>query len=378
MTPTAAPGLEPAPYMFPPAPQCPKQRKNIQGVTKFWRISMDKQILVLFVAAAALMAAAEGGGFRPWPPRNDTLRNSPELYMSSLKNEGASPYVKMEYHMGPVLTGQTQIFVIWYGKWSAPEKAVLRDFLHSVTAANVTGPSVQQWWSTVQMYTDQTGNNISAITLAGERDDDYSQGKSLTRMTVQQVVKSSLTEHGGSLPVAPKGGLYLVLTARDVAMQDYCRAVCGFHYFTYPSIAGYTLPYAWVGNSGQMCPEVCAYPFAVPSYMGPSARALKAPNGDVGVDGMVSVLAHELAEMSSNPLINAWYAGGDPTAPVEIADLCEGMYGTGAGGGYTGMVSQDRGGATYNLFGVGGRRFLVQWVWSPLLNACTGPNRSDR
>uniref|UniRef100_A0A251TI80 Putative phosphate-induced protein 1 n=1 Tax=Helianthus annuus TaxID=4232 RepID=A0A251TI80_HELAN len=51
------------------------------------------------------------------------------------------------------------------------------------------------------------------------------------------------------LPAQSKGGLYLVLTSDDIQVQDFCVTACGFHYFTFPSIVGYTLPYAWVGNS---------------------------------------------------------------------------------------------------------------------------------
>ncbi|KAI4375463.1 hypothetical protein MLD38_013330 [Melastoma candidum] len=102
------------------------------------------------------------------------------------------------------------------------------------------------------------------------------------------------------------------------------------------------------------------------------------PNGDMGVDGMISVIGHELAVLTTNPLVNAWYAGEDPTAPTEIGDLCEGLYGTGGGGGYIGMVIKDGEGKSYNMNGKGGgRRFLVQWLWSPVLKACAGPNALD-
>lgn len=87
---------------------------------------------------------------------------------------------------------------------------------------------------------------------------------------------------------------------------------------------------------------------------------------------MISVIGHELAELSSNPLVNAWYAGEDPTAPTEIGDLCEGLYGSGGGGGYIGAVMKDKEGRSYNLNGKNGRRFLVQWLWSPVLKACAG------
>ncbi|KAG5619349.1 hypothetical protein H5410_019173 [Solanum commersonii] len=68
----------------------------------------------------------------------------------------------------------------------------------------------------------------------------------------------------------------------------------------------------------------------------PGFKAMKSPNNDVSVDGMISMIAHEIAEVSTNPLVNAWYAGQDPSFPVEIADLCEGIYGTGGDGSYTG------------------------------------------
>ncbi|EEF51525.1 hypothetical protein RCOM_1499820 [Ricinus communis] len=104
-------------------------------------------------------------------------------------------------------------------------------------------------------------------------------------------------------------------------------------------------------NSAKFCPGVCAYPFAVPKFI-PGLKAKKSPNGDVGVDGMISVIGHEIAELASNPLVNAWYAGQDPSAPVEIADLCEGIYGTGGGGSYTGQLLEGHDGATYNMNGI--------------------------
>uniref|UniRef100_A0A0E0F0I0 Uncharacterized protein n=1 Tax=Oryza meridionalis TaxID=40149 RepID=A0A0E0F0I0_9ORYZ len=125
------------------------------------------------------------------------------------------------------------------------------------------------------------------------------------------------------------------------------------------------------------------------------------PNGDAGVDGMRraspsrtsaapsvprrrhpavrrrGIIAHELAELATNLLLNAWYAGEDPTAPTEIADLCEGVYGTVGGGSYAGKVAVDAQEWSWNVNGRNGRRFLVQWLWSPVAKSCVGPNASD-
>ncbi|EXC60108.1 hypothetical protein L484_000690 [Morus notabilis] len=324
-----------------------------------------------------------------------TLNTKPDIFnpklpprslSSSKKFEGSSDLVNLRYHMGPVLSSSPiNIYLIWYGKWALPQKRLIKDFLLSISptsasasASAAASPSVSEWWRTVSLYTDQTGANVSrSVVVAREYADlKYSHGSHLTRLSVQQVIANAVKS--GPFPVDHKHGIYLILTSQDVTVQDFCRAVCGFHYFTFPSLVGYTLPYAWVGNSGKQCPEVCAYPFAVPGYMaGGGPGALSPPNRDVGVDGMISVIAHELAELASNPLVNAWYAGEDPTAPTEIGDLCEGLYGTGGGGGYIGQVMRDREGRTYNVHGRNGRRFLVQWIWSPVLKACAGPNALD-
>ncbi|KAK7356885.1 hypothetical protein VNO80_16165 [Phaseolus coccineus] len=300
---------------------------------------------------------------------------------SSKRFEGSSEFVKLKYHMGPVLSSPINIYLIWYGKWPQSQKFLIKDFLLSISASDrrvSPSPSVSDWWQTVSLYTDQTGANISrSVSIAGEYADlHYSHGTHLTRLSVQEVIATAV--HAKPFPVDHRNGIYLILTAEDVTMEDFCRAVCGFHYFTFPSKVGYTLPYAWVGNSGKQCPELCAYPFAVPGYMGGGGPGqLTPPNGDVGVDGMISIIGHELAELSSNPLVNAWYAGEDPTAPTEIGDLCEGLYGTGGGGGYIGSVMKDGEGRTFNLNGRNGRKFLVQWIWSPILKACAGPNALD-
>ena len=326
-------------------------------------------------------------------PQFQTLNTKPEYFKfnpklpprtlsSSKKFEGSSDIVNLRYHMGPVLSSPINIYLIWYGKWPVSQKLIIKDFLLSISSANrgrgAPSPSVADWWGTVALYTDQTGANISrTVVIGGEYSDlKYSQGNQLSRLSVQQVIANAV--RSAPFPVDHRKGIYLILTSQDVTMQDFCRAVCGFHYFTFPSMVGYTLPYAWVGNSGKQCPEVCAYPFAIPGYMAGSGNsALLPPNNDVGVDGMISVIAHELAELSSNPLINAWYAGEDPTAPTEIGDLCEGLYGTGGGGGFIGQVLKDKQGRTFNLNGQKGRKFLVQWIWSPVLKACAGPNAMD-
>ncbi|KAL6581392.1 Protein EXORDIUM-like 3 [Orobanche minor] len=330
-------------------------------------ITLAPLLLLLFFAGPVVS----------WRPLLNTNQTG-FLYNGSKKYEGSSDFVDMKYHMGPVLSADITIHIIWYGgKWQNSQKRIIREFIGSISAANSTSPSVAGWWKTVRLYTDQTGSNVSqTVRIGAEKNDRLcSHGKSLSRLSVQSVIKSAVTARTEPLPISPSG-IYLLLTSDEVSMENFCSSACGFHYFTFPSIVGYTLPYAWVGNSAKLCPGMCAYPFAVPNYI-PGLKAVVSPNRDVGVDGMISVIAHEIAEVSTNPLVNAWYAGEEPTAPVEIADLCEGIYGTGGGGSYTGQMLSDRQGATYNMKGIR-RKFLVQWVWNNVLQYCTGPNALDQ
>lgn len=312
-------------------------------------------------------------------------RSQNQQYYNQEKNyEGSSDLIDLKYHMGPVLASPINLYIIWYGQWDPKHQSTIRDFIDSFSSP-APYPSVADWWRTVGLYTDQTGSNITnTIVLSGEfYDFKYSHGRFLTRLSMQSIIKNAVTSpYQRALPLNYHNGLYLVLTSYDVQVQEFCRAVCGFHYFTFPSVVGVTMPYAWIGYSGSQCPGMCAYPFAWPKYSGVKPppgtnNIMGAPNGDPGTDGMISVIAHELAEVSSNPLINAWYAGEDPTAPTEIADLCLGVYGSGGGGGFVGVVHKDSWGNGYNLNGVKGRKFLVQWVWNPVRRRCFGPNALD-
>ncbi|KAF5785766.1 putative protein EXORDIUM [Helianthus annuus] len=191
-------------------------------------------------------------------------------------------------------------------------------------------------------------------------------------LSVQLVIKAAIKAKMNPLPAQSKGGSYLVLTSDDIQVQDFCVTAYGFHYFTFPSIVGYTLPYSWVGNSERMCPSLCAYPFAILDYVRGAVKPLKSPNGEVGVDAMISVIVHEMAEMATDPSVNVWYASSDPADPVEIADLCIGKYGGGGVLGYIGEVRQDANGVVFNVYGIR-RRFLIQWVWSYVADDCVGP-----
>jgi hypothetical protein len=149
----------------------------------------------------------------------------------------------------------------------------------------------------------------------------------------------------GRLPWDPQG-LYLVLTAPDVQIQSgFCTSYCGWHTSATASrIYASTgrVRYGVVG-SGIRCPSSCL----------PNINPSVSPNGDRNADGMMSILAHEMAEMVSDPDLSAW----QDSSNYENADKCAWNYGKSIGALY-----RAPNGAYANLK-VGGRDWLIQSNW---------------
>ncbi|CAI5953862.1 unnamed protein product [Closterium sp. NIES-65] len=72
---------------------------------------------------------------------------------------------------------------------------------------------------------------------------------------------------------------------------------------------------------------------------------------------MVSILAHELEEATSDPYLGTW----TDASGMENADVCALSYGT---------VETIAVGAEYNLVGLDGMNFLVQQNYHPTLKTC--------
>ncbi|MCD7470186.1 hypothetical protein HAX54_009864 [Datura stramonium] len=225
--------------------------------------------------------------------------------------------------MGPVLYTKYLPFIpLWYGRWTNA-RSVLSATSSALSPPLVRGASVRLV-EDGQLYTDQTGANISCVHLGEEKNDRfYSHGKSLTRLSVQSVIKSAARLRGGAYPpiTVKPSGVYLLLTSDDVAHSRILPKRLWFPLpFSNPIVDTFSMPGSWCGAI-------------------------------------------------SKPLLNAWYAGQDPSFPVEIADLCEGIYGTGGSGSCTGQMLNGGDGATYNMNGLKG---FGSVVWNLFLNYCSG------
>lgn len=262
--------------------------------------------------------------------------------MSSFRSMAEEvPAVQLIYHNGPLLSSDIDVHVVWYGKFSPVQRSIIGDFLHSLGEEEEetllrNQPSVKEWWKTIDIYREDALFSMSSVVATEKKknekivlvnqtlDESYSLGKWLQRTHIEALV---LRASVASNTLVPEKGIFLVLTAQDVVVERFCMSSCGFH----SSVKGgkgrrsVSLPYAWVGNSVTQCPGQCAWPFHQPLY-GPQAIPLVAPNGDVGVDGMIINIATVLVGTVTNPF-NTGFFQGDAALPLEGVSACRGMYG---------------------------------------------------
>lgn len=282
-----------------------------------------------------------------------------------------------EYHKGPLLSGEISINLIWYGKFNPSERAIIADFITSLSSSSSNPttnhqPSVSTWWKATEKYYHQIKSKKSSsprllLSLGSQiLDENYSLGKSLKHQNIKQLAGKG----------EKKNAINVVLTASDVAVEGFCSSRCGTHGSSLSSgitpVNGkiYKFAYIWVGNSVSQCPGQCAWPFHQPIY-GPQTQPLGSPNNNVGLDGMVINLASLLANTVTNPFGNGYYQG-PANAPLEAASACTGIYGNGAYPGYAGNLLLDpTSGASYNAHGTNGRKYLLPALVDPATSTCS-------
>ena len=229
------------------------------------------------------------------------------------------------YHNGPIMTGTTAVYYIYYGTWSASQRTILEDFGATIGGSPYFNINTTYW-----------GNNFAVVSnsvrLGGTTVDNYSQGTTLSDAAIFTIVQTAIGN--GSLP-RDVNGVYFVITSPDVDKSGFCTSYCGWH--TSGAINGTDIKYSFVGNSDR-CPTAC------------SGQQGSSPNGDTGVDGAINVLAHELEESVTDPDGNAWF----DQFGQENADKCAWNFGT--------EYAAPNGSAANQHLGA--RDYLIQQNWA--------------
>eukprot|EP00475_Leptophrys_vorax_P037588 TRINITY_DN6499_c0_g1_i1.p1 TRINITY_DN6499_c0_g1~~TRINITY_DN6499_c0_g1_i1.p1 ORF type:complete len:376 (+),score=-0.30 TRINITY_DN6499_c0_g1_i1:403-1530(+) len=247
-----------------------------------------------------------------------------------------------------VMNSPVNVYLIWFGSFSDGEKNTLRNFVKSLSDTSDASNTVPLWWNTNRLYTDCSGNPVSAtVAIAGEASDHPNRQFLFMSRSVIRLVDRIVS--AGKLPV-DKNGVYFVVgdgrTKQRNIIGGFCRTFCGWH--STGSIKGVDLKVSFVAKPNR-CMKGCSAPALLKASSGPS--------GNKAMDSLVSVFAHELAEATSDPYLHTWVdASGN-----ENADICAYKYGT------TLTASS---GAPYNLVGINGLKFLVQQNYHPQDRKC--------
>lgn len=270
---------------------------------------MRKKHLLVSLANLILVGLSAGRVYSD--PPLEVEHGAPEIISHRVyAHSGGAPTVgstnatsSILYNGGPVL-GTPVVYIIWYGNWNQNNgsdtpagQQIVRDFLNSIGGS--------PYFNINKSYSTTATPVTGAVTFGGEASDTGSQGSKLTDSRVQAVVQRAITNN--KLP-KDSSGVYFVLTSSDVnESSGFCTRYCGWH--TAAAISGADIKFSFVGNANR-CLRSCA------------AQSVS-PNSNPGVDGMVSVIAHELEEATSDPDLNAWY----DAQGAENADKCAWTFG---------------------------------------------------
>ena len=211
-----------------------------------------------------------------------------------------APLVRRLRAAGAVILGTTNVYYIWYGNWSGNTGlTIVPKFIQDLSGS-------QYWGINTGYYNAKNKFIKNKVNLGAQTTDSYSLGSNLSDASIRTLVSNHIAN--GDLP-GDKNGVYFVLTSQDVnETSGFCTVYCGWH--THASIAGKDIKYSFVGNAAR-CINSCA-------------AQSTSPNNNPGVDGMLSVIAHELEEAATDPDLNAWWFSANGQ---ENADACAWTFG---------------------------------------------------
>jgi len=247
-----------------------------------------------------------------------------------------------------VLTGPTKVYIVWYGGWLPRQQSIVTTFISRISST--------QWFNIEKTYYYQKTASSARVyikgpVLLGTQVNDYNRNKlGGTRLTgdiIPRILKYRIGIK--SLP-DDTGGIYFFLVAPGITEsnghQSFCKDYCGYHSFF--TIGNKKYFYAVAVNQ-RNCP-------------GCANRGGKGPgaNGDPGVDGMMSTVAHEIVETLSDPITSTNTRAWVDRYGNENADKCNTVFGP------TKLTNNK---ARYNMV-LGQYRYLIQQNWNAKTQRC--------
>ena len=218
------------------------------------------------------------------------------------------------YHNGPVMAGNSNVYVIWYGNWSASTgpnsldtQVILINFLSEV------GGSIPMQINFT--YAGVNGAPSGGLLFGGTDTSSYTHGTELDAAAIQGIVADSISPT--RFLYDPKG-IFLVVASSDVSSNatGFCTPNTPPHHGSFFHAAGQQVQYAFIGNPAR-CPSVAA-----PQFFAPDGSQLPTPNGNLAADAMASTILHALDATITDPFHTAWF----DDSGLENADKCQGSF----------------------------------------------------
>lgn len=272
------------------------------------------------LAASAPSSASPLTG-TPIPPEERESSLRPSTFAATLAVAAQGTRHAIGYHGGQVVDHPITVYYLWYGNWSSKgvEIPIVEEFTRHLGGS--------PWWSINSAYADARGARPSdSVAMGKSAFDAYSRGATVSDDEIAAAVVSAIAR--GALPDDPRG-VYMVLGSADVdATSGFCTAYCGFHKVVTMQSTFSSSSASTSTASQQASPQQPKHHYY--GYVGDPRRCglgcsmqHVGPNGPSPADGMVSIIAHELAEVVTDPYADAWY----DASGLENADKCIWMFG---------------------------------------------------
>jgi hypothetical protein len=295
----------------------------------------------LIVLGASLLLAPAAGAFVSKTPAGHRfgvmLRpRAAQARLAKGKGNRGSTSGAVQYHGGPVLHSETPYLIFWEPGGThviAPSsKSVLTQYL---TDASRDSGNTDNVYGVLAQYGDTTG--VGALyhqTFGSAQVIDDTQAyppessscslaTGLTACVTDAQIQAEITRviGAGGLPTGTGAGapIYFMITPTNVNVcisggQCASNNFCAYHDFY--TLSGAPVLYAsvpfevWANGSVKGCQDD-----GTSVYQSPTGTF----HGDQGYQ-IADNLSHELSETITDPLITAWFSGGNGS---EVGDLCE-------------------------------------------------------
>jgi hypothetical protein len=278
-----------------------------------------------------LLAGLSGGAMAQSQSPSGRL---PYALDQKVKEQNASRKPVIRYHGGPVMVAHTNLYIVYYGSFTANQHSILNTFLQSLGGTPAFNVNTEYYNSKSQ----HVQNILNYSPSTDSYDDPYSLGKSLSGNFDTTILHNAVA--AGHLP-ADVNGIYMLTVSPDVKLPN--NVWCAYHSNSGAIVAGEDIKYALAADPPASILSSCSGNIA-------TYHDKTSPNGDVGMDEVVDSLIHEISETVTDPDGTAWYTAGG----AENGDLCNFVYGT--------TFLAPNGSHANHTFG--GRNYLAQEIWS--------------